>query len=87
VIDLRRRLIGGEGPRHHFLSGSALDDGWLQALGPHSRRPLLVLAEGVLPYFKEEQVKSLVVKLRNRFPGAEMVCDAFTPFMRRVDNL
>jgi O-methyltransferase involved in polyketide biosynthesis len=87
VMDLRRRLIGGEGPRHHFLSGSAFDDGWLHALGPQSSRPLLVLAEGVLPYFKEGMVKSLVVKLRKRFPGAELVCDAHTPFMRRMDNL
>jgi len=37
-------------------------------------------------YFEEAQVKSLVLTLRDRFPGAELVFDAFTPFMRWAHN-
>ena len=38
-------------------------------------------------YFKETQVKSLVLALRERFPGAELVFDAFSPTLVRMNNL
>jgi len=87
VIELRRKLIGGEGERYHLLSGSAFDDAWLEAVSRHGKRAYLFMAEGVLPYFEETQVKALVLKLRDRFPGAELVCDAHTPFVIWTDNL
>jgi O-methyltransferase involved in polyketide biosynthesis len=45
------------------------------------------MAEGVLMYFEEAQVKSLVLALRDHFPGAELVFDAFSPFLIRANNL
>ncbi len=86
VIELRRKLVGGEGARHHFLAGSVLDSAWLDTVGAHRQRPFLFLAEGVFMYFKEAQVKSLVLTLHGRFPGAELVFDAFSPFMRWAHN-
>jgi methyltransferase (TIGR00027 family) len=87
VIELRRKLIGGEGTRHHFLACSVLEDAWLEAVETHRQRPFLFLAEGVFMYFTEAQVKSLVLKLKERFPGAELVFDADSPFMRLAHNL
>jgi O-methyltransferase involved in polyketide biosynthesis len=86
VIELRRKLIGGEGARHHFLAGSVLDNAWLDTVSAHRQRPFLFLAEGVFMYFEGAQVKSLVLTLRDRFPGAELVFDAFSPFMRWAHN-
>jgi O-methyltransferase involved in polyketide biosynthesis len=79
VIELRRKLLGDEGERYHLLGCSALDYAWLEALSTHRQRPLF-LAEGVFMYFEEAQVKSLVRTLCDRFPGAELVFDAFNPF-------
>lgn len=87
VIELRRKLLGGEGPRHHFLACSALDPAWLEAVSAHGPRPYLFLAEGVLMYIEEAQVKALVLRLRDRFPGAELVFDAFSPYLVRMSNL
>jgi O-methyltransferase involved in polyketide biosynthesis len=87
VIELRRKLIGGEGARHHFLACSVLDSAWLDTVSVHRPRPFLFLAEGVFMYLEEAQVKSLVLTLRERFPGAELVCDAFTPFFVWANNL
>ena len=87
VIELRRELIGGEGSRHHFLAGSALDSAWLDDVSVHRQRAFLFLAEGVFMYFEEAQVKSLVLTLHDRFPGAELVFDAFSPFMRWGHNV
>ncbi len=86
VIELRRKLTGGEGARYHLLACSALDRAWLDAVSVHRRRPFLFLAEGVLIYLEEAQVKSLVLTLKGNFPGAELVFDAFSPFFVWANN-
>jgi O-methyltransferase involved in polyketide biosynthesis len=87
VITLRRSLIGDEGERYHLLGCSVLEDAWLEAVKVHSQRPFLFLAENVFVYFMEAQVKSLVLKLRDHFPGAELVFDGWTPFFVWLGNL
>ncbi len=87
VIALRRKLIGHEGPRHHFLAGSVFDSAWLEAMSPYYGRPFLFLIEGVLMYFQEASVRSLVLTLCQHFPGAELVFDAFSPFFVWANNL
>jgi len=86
VIDLRRRFIGDERERYHLLGCSVLEDAWLEAVKVHSQRPFLFLAETVFVYFVEAQVKSLVLTLRDHFPGAELVFDGWTPFHVWVSN-
>jgi O-methyltransferase involved in polyketide biosynthesis len=86
VIELRRRFIGGEGARYHFLACSMFDSAWLDTMSAHRHRPFLFLAEGVFMYFEEAQVKSLVLMLRDRFTGAELVFDAFSPLLVRANN-
>lgn len=87
VIELRRKLVGGEGERHHFLACSVLDNAWLDTVSAHRQRSFLFLAEGVFMYLTEAQVKSLVLRLREHFPGAELVFDAFSPIMRWGHNI
>jgi O-methyltransferase involved in polyketide biosynthesis len=87
VIELRKKLIGGEGVRYHFLSYSVFESEWLKQVSIHHQRPFLFLAEGVLIYFEEAQVKSLFLTVRDHFPGAELVCDAFSPYMVWLNNL
>ncbi len=79
VIDLRRRLIGDEGERYHLLSCSVFDNSWMDTVSVHCQRPFLFLAEGVFMYFEGAQVKRLVQMLRDHFPGAELVFDAYSP--------
>jgi len=80
VIGLRRKFIGDERERYHLLGCSVLADAWLEAVRVHSQRPFLFLAETVFVYFTEAQVKSLVLTLRDHFPGAELVFDGWRPF-------
>lgn len=86
VIDLRREFIGVAGDRYHFLPYSIFDTTWLNVVSVHHDRPFLFLAEGVLMYFEEAQVKSLVQMLLDHFPGAELVFDAFSPFFVWANN-
>lgn len=87
VIELRRKLVGGEGARHHFLACSVFDSAWLHEVGAQRPGPFLFLAEGVFMYFDEAQVKSLVLTLKEHFPGAELVFDAYRPFLMWSHNL
>jgi methyltransferase (TIGR00027 family) len=87
VIEVRRKLIGGEGERYHLLACSVLDNAWLDMVSAHRQRPFLFLAEGVLMYLEEAQVKSLVLTLQEHFPGAELAFDTFSPFLSWANNL
>ena len=87
VIELRRKLIGDERERYHFLACSVFEEAWMEAVSALRQRFFLFMAEGVFPYFEETQVKSLVLALRDRFPGAELVFDAISPFELWVGNI
>ncbi len=87
VIELRRKLIGSDRARYHLLGCSVFDSAWLEAVSLHRQRPFLFMAEGVFMYFKGEQVKSLVLTLLEHFPGAELVFDAYSPYLVRANNL
>jgi O-methyltransferase involved in polyketide biosynthesis len=87
VIELRRDLVGDEEGRYHLLGCSVLEDAWLEALNVHAGRPVLFLAENVFVYLEEAQVRSLVLRLRDRFPGAELVFDGWAPYFVWLGNL
>jgi O-methyltransferase involved in polyketide biosynthesis len=87
VIELRRNLIGDYKERYHLLGCSVLDNAWLDTVSEQRQRPYLFLAEGVFMYFHEAQVKSLVLRLRDHFPGAELVFDVYSPLHVWVSNL
>jgi O-methyltransferase involved in polyketide biosynthesis len=86
VIGLRERLLGGEKGRYHFLPFSAFDGQWLKTVSVLRPRPFLFMAEGVFMYFPGTQVRSLVLKLLELFPGSELAFDGFSPFVVWANN-
>jgi O-methyltransferase involved in polyketide biosynthesis len=86
VIELRRKFIDDEGGRHHLLGCSVFDSVWLEDVKVHFQRRFLFLAENVFVYFTETQVKSLALRLRGHFPGAELVFDGWTPLFVYLGN-
>jgi O-methyltransferase involved in polyketide biosynthesis len=86
VIALRRQLLP-ETSRCHFIGCSVLDFAWMDTLANKDSRPALLLAEGVFPYFEEVDVKRLILALQERFPGAESIFDAMSPFLAWLHNL
>ncbi len=87
VVVLRQSLLETCRDRYHLLAASAFEDGWMEEVSRFRPRPFMFLAEGVFPYFEESQIKSLFLKLRDQFPGCQVVCDAHTPFVIWADNL
>ncbi len=82
VIELRNELLG-ESPRCHCIASSVLDLSWMDVLDSQAGRPVLFLAEAVLVYLEEADVRRLVQALAGRFPGAELVCEAYSPVVVR----
>ncbi|HUI90099.1 MAG TPA: class I SAM-dependent methyltransferase [Anaerolineales bacterium] len=72
VIDLRRQLFPERGA--YQLIGAPLDDlRWLDGL-PRGRSGLLI-AEGVLHYLSEKEVKRLLNAVAAHFPGGQVIFD------------
>ncbi len=81
VIDLRRKLLDNH-PNCTDLASSAFDLDWLDSLPPRAGRSFLFMAEGVFEYFPEADVRRLVLAIRDRFPGAELLFSA-TPYVEQ----
>jgi Leucine carboxyl methyltransferase len=72
TMELRHRLLP-DGSRQCSYSGSALDLRWLDRLNPAA--PILVTAQGLLPYFHRDQVHALIAGIAERLPGSLLVFD------------
>lgn len=74
VIKLREKFFS-ESDRVKFISKSVLDSSWVDDIGISPEEPVLIIAEGILMYLKEEDVKRVFSILVGSFPGAEMYFD------------
>jgi O-methyltransferase involved in polyketide biosynthesis len=78
VIDLRRQLFPERDDYH--LIGASLDDlRWLD--GVPRDRPGLLIAEGVLQYLSETEVKALLNAVVAHFPSGQMIFDIGNPWI------
>src|SRR6476469_591737 len=78
VIDLRSQLFGERAAYH--LIGAPLDKlRWLDEV-PRDR-PGLLIAEGVLHYLSETEVKALLNAVVAHFPSGQLIFDICNPFI------
>lgn len=64
-----------ETDRHKFIQGSVTETDWFDKVIIKPEAKTLIIAEGLLMYFSEEVVHSILSNLTKRFPGADMVFD------------
>jgi len=83
VIELRRGLLD-ETPRSHLIGRSVIDFSWMDDVKRRAGMHFLFLAEGVLYYLRLAQAQELVRELVRRFPGAELIFDAYSPVVVRL---
>lgn len=79
VIALRSAFFP-ENERLRLIAGSVLDSAWIKALGEYDCERTVIVAEGLLMYFPEADVKGLFDLLSHHFPGAHMFCDVVHPY-------
>jgi O-methyltransferase involved in polyketide biosynthesis len=78
VIDLRRQLFP-ERNAYHLIGASLADLRWLDEV-PRDR-PGLLVAEGVLHYLSETEVKALLNAVVSHLPGGQMIFDICNSFI------
>ena len=73
VIALRRRLLP-ESERETLIAGDLFDMRWAEEVD--TSLPVMILVLGVFQYFPEERILDVIGKMKETFPGAELVFDA-----------
>ena len=81
VVELRSQFFP-ESERYHMISSSVTDLEWIDTVAANGR-PVLVVAEGLLMYLDEADVRRLVLRLRETFPGCRLIADVFSRLTAR----
>ena len=83
VIELRKKFYT-ETSHYHLLASSVTDLSWLDQVQENG--PACIIAEGLLMYLHEEEVKQLFLSLGKRFPGSEISFDAYSRLTAKSAN-
>ncbi len=84
VIKLRRQFYN-ETSNYHMIESSVTEQGWLERV-PVTDNSAFIVAEGLLMYLREDEVKRLFLNLRNRLPGSEIAFDAYSRLTAKGAN-
>lgn len=76
VIALRRKFYA-ESDTYHMIASSITELSWMEQISRQGR-PVFVVAEGLLMYLYEKDVRDLVLCLHEKFPSCHLVLDAFS---------
>ncbi len=76
VMDIRE-LFYAETDKYHLISSSVTEDNWFQKV-PRGKRHYIVVAEGLLMYLKEEDIKKVIRALKDWLGSFTLIFDAFS---------
>jgi O-methyltransferase involved in polyketide biosynthesis len=79
VIAIRKQFFR-QTERNRMIGSSVLDYRWMEQVAS-TKKKILFIAEGLLMYLHEAEVRSLVLKLQQQFPGCELVCEVENMFV------
>ncbi len=74
VIRFRSRFFS-ENERFQFIPQSVLNTTWTDQIHPYENSKIVIIAEGLLMYFMEQDVLQLLTHLATQYPGAHMFFD------------
>lgn len=81
VIEVRKKLIEKE-DRVTTIEGSALEEKWTNKI-TQKNLPTLIIMEGLLMYFTEQEVKLLLNILSKTFSNCTILLETTTPFVAK----
>ncbi len=82
-IEIRRHFFK-ESSSCQMIARSMFDYTWMDAIPKD--RPVLIVAEGVMMFFPEKEIKALVCKLAELFPKVEIAFDTVSEWAVRNNN-
>lgn len=75
VVDLRNKIIKNNS-REKNIAASILDKKWIDEI--EKKDNVLVIAEGLLMYFEENDVRQLIKTILNSFKKCTLICELMT---------
>jgi O-methyltransferase involved in polyketide biosynthesis len=81
VVELRKRFYPAS-ERYHLIASSATDLAWVETVRA-AGRPVLAVAEGLLMYLDEANVRRLLLRLQEAFPRCWLIADVFSRMTAR----
>ncbi len=76
VIEIRRQLFE-ETEKYRYIPSSVTEWTWMDKIEDNNNATL-VIAEGLLMYLNEQDIKTLLIKIRDRFKDATLIFDAYS---------
>jgi O-methyltransferase involved in polyketide biosynthesis len=83
TIELRRSLFP-ERAGYHMVPSSVTELSWPDQVP--ADRPVLVVAEGLMYYLTEEQIKALLERVVERFPSGQIMFDAISRLYLKIQK-
>ncbi|PJI08553.1 MULTISPECIES: class I SAM-dependent methyltransferase [Clostridium] len=80
-----RKQFFDETERYKMISKSVFDYSWINEIDI-SKRPVLIIAEGILMYFTEQEIKSLFNELVKAFKDAEVLFEMMPPSVTKMSK-
>ncbi len=77
-----RRIVLADGPRNRTIAGSVTTTDWIAEVDRD--RPVIITAQGLLPYFEQAEVHRLLTTWARLLPGAWLLFDAVTPHIQAL---
>lgn len=84
VIALRRKLYDDR-DGYRMIGSSVTDTDWPAEIP--ADRPALIIAEGLLMYLREPQVRTLLQRLTDHFTAGELLFDTLSPLGPRLSKV
>lgn len=81
IIELRQRFYPLS-ERYHLIASSVTELEWVKRVDA-TGRPVLIIAEGLLMYLDETNVRDLLLKMQKTFPGCRLIADVFSRMTAR----
>jgi methyltransferase (TIGR00027 family) len=84
VMELRRKLYA-EADGYRMIAASVTDEVWLEEIP--AGKPVLIIAEGLLMYLHETEVRQLLLRLTDHFRTGELIFDGAAPWVVKTTQL
>ena len=72
VIEMRKNYFKASS-RYKMISKSVFDYSWFDAI--HEKNNILIMLAGVIYYFDENQIKELIIKIKEKFEKVNIIFD------------
>ena len=82
VIEIRKNFFK-ESERYHLIASSVTDFEWMKKIKEKNKK-ILFIAEGLLMYLQEKEVKELIINMQKNFPGCYLTCEVVNTFLVKM---